>query len=77
MSTTYRDRDFGGDGTVPRVSGSPIELGDDPADAVYVGTKHGSFQNASRTRSPSCNMSRAYYPASICRWENFAARRSQ
>lgn len=46
MSTTYRDRDFGGDGTVPRVSGSPIELGDDPADAVYVGTKHGSIQNA-------------------------------
>lgn len=37
--------DMGGDGTVPRVSATPIELSDDPRE-TYVSTKHGSLQNA-------------------------------
>lgn len=37
--------DEDGDGTVPRVSATPIELGDDPP-AVFAATRHASLQNA-------------------------------
>ncbi len=37
--------DQGGDGTVPRVSATPIELGDDPP-MVFAATRHASLQNA-------------------------------
>ncbi|HET9441982.1 MAG TPA: hypothetical protein VFO65_01595 [Acidimicrobiales bacterium] len=37
--------DESGDGTVPRVSATPIELGDNPS-AVYASQKHASLQNA-------------------------------
>ena len=37
--------DSGGDGTVPRVSATPIELSDSPRE-TYVSTKHASLQNA-------------------------------
>jgi Lecithin:cholesterol acyltransferase len=45
VTTRYQDRDFGGDGTVPRVSAEPPghEAG---RDTMFVGTKHGSLQNA-------------------------------
>ncbi len=43
--TTYQGEDEGGDGTVPRVSATPIELSDTPRE-TYVSTKHGSLQNA-------------------------------
>lgn len=36
--------DEGGDGTVPRVSATPIETGE--AQAIFVATRHGSLQNA-------------------------------
>lgn len=36
---------YGGDGTVPRVSASPLELANDE-DAMFAGTKHSSLQNA-------------------------------
>ena len=45
MLGTYEGEDGGGDGTVPRVSATPIELSDDPRE-TYVSTKHGSLQNA-------------------------------
>ena len=37
--------DFGGDGTVPRLSATPIELSDANRE-TYLSTKHGSLQNA-------------------------------
>jgi len=43
--TTYDGGDDGGDGTVPRVSATPIELSDDPRE-VYVTDRHASIQNA-------------------------------
>lgn len=46
MSTTYPGYDFAGDGVVPRISGTPIDLGDSPANTLYVGTTHASIQNA-------------------------------
>jgi pimeloyl-ACP methyl ester carboxylesterase len=42
---TYEGEDLGGDGTVPRVSATPLEL-DDDADAMFSGTRHASLQNA-------------------------------
>lgn len=36
--------DYGGDGTVPRVSATPIELSDDPRE-VYAAEQHASLQN--------------------------------
>ena len=45
MFNTLGGEDMGGDGTVPRVSATPIELSDDPRE-TYVSTKHGSLQNA-------------------------------
>ncbi|MEI6361861.1 MAG: hypothetical protein WCP95_06975 [Actinomycetes bacterium] len=43
--TSLGGEDSGGDGTVPRVSATPIELSDSPRE-TYVSTKHGSLQNA-------------------------------
>jgi pimeloyl-ACP methyl ester carboxylesterase len=43
--TSLSGEDLGGDGTVPRVSATPIELSDTPRE-TYVSTKHGSLQNA-------------------------------
>src|SRR5207244_11198624 len=37
-------KDESGDGTVPRVSASPIEEGE--GDAIYAATRHASLQNA-------------------------------
>jgi len=45
MLQTYKGKELGGDGTVPRVSAIPIELGDNPTSAMYAGTQHGSLQN--------------------------------
>lgn len=45
MIRTYEDEDMGGDGTVPRVSATPIELSDDPRE-MYATQKHGALQNA-------------------------------
>jgi hypothetical protein len=46
MLRTYEGKALGGDGTVPRVSAIPIELSDNPTNAVYAATQHGSLQNA-------------------------------
>jgi pimeloyl-ACP methyl ester carboxylesterase len=40
---SYRGQDLSGDGTVPRVSATPIEYKGDP---MYAATRHGSLQNA-------------------------------
>jgi hypothetical protein len=45
MLQTYKGRELGGDGTVPRVSAIPLEMSDNPA-AMYAATQHGSLQNA-------------------------------
>jgi len=42
---SHGGQDLGGDGTVPRVSGTPIELSDAEAE-VYAAEMHGSLQNA-------------------------------
>lgn len=42
---SYVGKDLGGDGTVPRVSASPLEL-DDEANAMFASERHGSLQNA-------------------------------
>jgi pimeloyl-ACP methyl ester carboxylesterase len=42
----YEDKDYGGDGTVPRVSATPLELGDNPQ-AMYSSGCHARFQNES------------------------------
>lgn len=44
----YDGEDLGGDGTVPRVSGTPIELGDAKRE-VYAAETHGALQNAEGT----------------------------
>jgi pimeloyl-ACP methyl ester carboxylesterase len=41
----YDGQDLSGDGTVPRVSATPLELSDQGRE-MYSGTKHGSLQNA-------------------------------
>lgn len=46
MLQTHKGEALGGDGTVPRVSAIPIELSANPSSAIYVGTQHGSLQNA-------------------------------
>jgi pimeloyl-ACP methyl ester carboxylesterase len=44
---TYEDEDLDGDGTVPRVSATPIELDDRAIDqGVYAPERHASLQNA-------------------------------
>ncbi len=45
---SYNNDDTGGDGTVPRVSGRPIELSKDVRD-VYAAETHGAIQNADGT----------------------------
>jgi len=42
---SYRGEDRDGDGTVPRVSATPLELGNDPS-AMYAAERHASLQNA-------------------------------
>lgn len=42
--TTYDGDDDGGDGTVPRVSATPLELSDDPRE-TYATESHSSLQN--------------------------------
>jgi len=42
---SYEGKDMGGDGTVPRVSATPIELSDAQRE-VYAAEMHGSLQNA-------------------------------
>lgn len=41
---SYKGEDLGGDGTVPRVSATPIELGNDPS-AMFAAERHASLQN--------------------------------
>jgi pimeloyl-ACP methyl ester carboxylesterase len=45
MVTSHPGLDFGGDGTVPRPSATPIELSDDGRE-MFAATRHGSLQNA-------------------------------
>jgi pimeloyl-ACP methyl ester carboxylesterase len=42
---SYNGKDMGGDGTVPRVSGTPLELSTDERE-IYAAEMHGSLQNA-------------------------------
>ena len=47
LFATYEGEDLGGDGTVPRVSATPIELDDRSVDqGVYAPERHASLQNA-------------------------------
>jgi len=47
MDTKYPGEEFAGDGTVPQISASPIELDDRVNEtAVYLPEGHGSLQNA-------------------------------
>jgi hypothetical protein len=48
LLNSYDGQDMGGDGTVPRVSGTPIELGDAKRE-VYAAESHGALQNADGT----------------------------
>jgi Lecithin:cholesterol acyltransferase len=48
LLNSYEGVDQGGDGTVPRVSGTPIELGDAKRE-VYAAEMHGALQNADGT----------------------------
>jgi hypothetical protein len=48
MLREYKGSDDGGDGTVPRVSGTPIELSEKPME-VYAAESHGALQNADST----------------------------
>jgi hypothetical protein len=45
MQTTYKGTDLEGDGTVPKVSATPIEMKDDTP-RIYADEKHASLQNA-------------------------------
>jgi hypothetical protein len=42
---SYDGRDYGGDGTVPRVSATPLEYSDEARD-MFAATQHASLQNA-------------------------------
>jgi hypothetical protein len=48
LLNSYEGEDMFGDGTVPRVSGTPIELGDAKRE-VYAAEMHGALQNADGT----------------------------
>jgi pimeloyl-ACP methyl ester carboxylesterase len=48
LLNAYGGEDLGGDGTVPRVSATPIELGDAKRE-VYAAETHGALQNADGT----------------------------
>lgn len=66
----YQDEDLGGDGTVPRVSATPIELSNQDRE-VYIKERHGSLQNADHALSQligvlgrqSIDQSRFFAPA--------------
>lgn len=45
MLKSHQSTDYGGDGTVPRMSASPIEAEDDST-SMFAGTRHASLQNA-------------------------------
>jgi hypothetical protein len=45
MLRSFEGKDMGGDGTVPRVSATPLEMSDDERE-VYAAEMHGSLQNA-------------------------------
>ncbi len=48
LVNAYEGQDLGGDGTVPRASGTPIELGDAKRE-IYAAEMHGALQNADGT----------------------------
>jgi hypothetical protein len=48
LVNSYEGSDYGGDGTVPRVSGTPIELSEARRE-VYAAETHGALQNAEGT----------------------------
>ncbi len=48
LLNSYEGADQGGDGTVPRVSGTPVEMGDAKRE-VYAAETHGALQNADGT----------------------------
>lgn len=48
LLNSHEGRDLFGDGTVPRVSATPIELGNDPRE-IYAAESHGAIQNADDT----------------------------
>jgi pimeloyl-ACP methyl ester carboxylesterase len=48
LVNTYKDEDQGGDGTVPSVSATPIELSNQQRE-VYIRQRHASLQNADAT----------------------------
>lgn len=48
LLNSYEGKDHGGDGTVPRMSGTPIEMSD-VAREIYAAETHGALQNADGT----------------------------
>lgn len=48
LLNSYEGKDMGGDGTVPRVSGTPIDMNDAKRE-VYAAESHGAIQNADGT----------------------------
>ena len=57
MLLTYQGTSLGGDGTVPRVSATPIEYdGRRPDPAVYVPERHASLQNALSVQTQLCGL---------------------
>jgi len=48
LVNNHGGKDLGGDGTVPRVSGTPIEMENNPRE-VYAAECHGALQNADGT----------------------------
>jgi len=57
---TYQGNDEGGDGTVPRVSATPIEQ-KDAAGAMFAATKHGSLQNADTVLTQLAGLMTGFY----------------
>jgi hypothetical protein len=48
LLNSYEGRDLGGDGTVPRVSATPIEMSEAKRE-IYAAESHGALQNADGT----------------------------
>lgn len=48
LVNSHEGKDYGGDGTVPRMSATPIELGKIPGE-IYAAESHGSLQNGDGT----------------------------
>lgn len=48
LQNNYEGQDLGGDGTVPRVSATPIEMSQDKRE-IYAAETHGALQNADGT----------------------------